>query len=138
MFPMINKKRTGLRLKSLLEERGLTPGTVQEYLSLACVQTVYRWLEGINIPCIDHLYALSVLLDVRLDELIVGDRGRERREMPGEGEGRESSEAFSSCTSCRGCRVYADYEKYVKYALCCDTMVRANNYYLCISDQTAA
>lgn len=72
MFPEIDKRVVGLRLKSILRQKKITAKDVQEYLSLSCVQTVYRWMEGINIPCIDHLYALSILLDVSMDYLVGG------------------------------------------------------------------
>ena len=72
MFPEIDKRQLGRRLKNILKEKKITARDVQEYLSLSCVQTVYRWIEGINIPCIDHLYALSVLMDVSMDYLVDG------------------------------------------------------------------
>lgn len=74
MYPMINKKQTGHRLRYLMELKDMEPKDIQEYLSLACVQTVYRWLEGINVPSVDHLYALSVLFGVPVDSLLAGNR----------------------------------------------------------------
>jgi len=73
-YPLIDKKKTGLRLKTLLQIKGFAVTDIQEYLSLACPQTVYRWFCGINIPSIDHLYALSHLLQMSLDDLIVGNK----------------------------------------------------------------
>ena len=69
-YPMINKKYTSKRLKYLLQKHHYRAKYIQEYLSLSCVQTVYRWLEGSNIPNIDHLYALSKLFHVSIDSLI--------------------------------------------------------------------
>ena len=74
MFPMIDKERTGIRLKYLMRAKGLTPRDIQKYLSLSCVQTVYRWLEGVNVPSIDNLYALAGLFRVKIDEMVVGSR----------------------------------------------------------------
>lgn len=74
MFPVIDKKKTGKRLKQIFKRYNLTPKDIQKYLSLSCVQTVYRWLEGINIPSIDHLYALSTWLELSIDEFIVGNK----------------------------------------------------------------
>lgn len=50
MIPMIDKLKTGQNLKQLLRERNITPADIAEYLHLSCVQTVYRWFEGVNIP----------------------------------------------------------------------------------------
>lgn len=76
MFPQINKKQMGQRLKRIMRRKKVAPKEVQQFLGLSCVQTVYRWMEGVNVPCIDHLYALSILLEVTLDELVAGNFGR--------------------------------------------------------------
>lgn len=73
MFPIINKKETAKRLKYLMMWNHVKPADVQEYLGLTCVQTVYRWLEGINIPSVDNLYALSQLFNIK-DECNIRDR----------------------------------------------------------------
>lgn len=77
MYPEIDKKKTGERLGDLFRLNRLKPKDIQEYLSLSCVQTIYRWLDGVNIPCIDHLYALSVLMNIPVDYIIVGKKKRE-------------------------------------------------------------
>ena len=43
-------------------------------LSLACVQSVYHWLDGQSMPTLDNLYALSDLLKVPMDMLVYGNR----------------------------------------------------------------
>lgn len=74
MFPLINKRETGVNLRRIMDLRGITPKDVQEYLGLGCVQSVYRWLEGISMPTIDNLYALSELFQVPIDEIVCGNR----------------------------------------------------------------
>ena len=61
-YPVIDKKKMGDTLKRYMKEGGLTARDVQEYLGLACVQTVYRWIGGISVPTVDNLYALSRLM----------------------------------------------------------------------------
>ena len=34
-------------------------------------QAIYKWQSGKSLPTIDNLYALSALLDVRMDEILV-------------------------------------------------------------------
>lgn len=58
-YPVIDKRKTGDTLKRYMQERGLTARDVQEYLGLACVQTVYRWTTEISIPTIDDLICCS-------------------------------------------------------------------------------
>ncbi len=74
MFPLINKRETGVNLRRLMDMRGVTAKDVQQYLGLGCVQSVYRWLDGINMPTIDNLYALSELLNVPIDAMVRGNR----------------------------------------------------------------
>lgn len=74
MFPLINKRETGVNLRRIMDTRGITPKDVQEYLGLGCVQSVYRWLDGINMPTIDNLYALSELFQVPIDAIVCGNR----------------------------------------------------------------
>lgn len=74
MYPTVDSKKTGQKIKQLMLENNLTPKDIQEYLSLACIQTIYRWLNGITIPSVDNLYALSALFNVSMDEIIQGNR----------------------------------------------------------------
>lgn len=73
MFPIIDKIRTGKRIAFWMRIHDLTPKDIQKYLSLSCVQTVYRWLDGTNIPTIDNLYALSQLFRVGMNVIVVGN-----------------------------------------------------------------
>ena len=74
MFPLIDKRETGVNLRRIMDKRGITPKDVQKYLGLGCVQSVYRWIDGINMPTIDNLYALSELFQVPIDAIVRGNR----------------------------------------------------------------
>ena len=74
MLPVINKRETGTNLRSIMDGRNLSAKDVQEYLGLGCVQSVYRWTDGVNMPTIDNLYALSELLQVPIDAIVRGNR----------------------------------------------------------------
>ena len=74
MFPIIDKKQTGINLRRIVEKRGITAKDVQQYLHLGCVQSVYRWFNGQSMPTIDNLYALSELLQVSIDTIVCGNR----------------------------------------------------------------
>ena len=98
MFPLINKRETGVNLRRIMDMRGITPKDVQEYLGLGCVQSVYRWLDGINMPTIDNLYALSELLQVPIDAIVRGNRTQIVTDV----------KSLASCES----RLCAYYEKF--------------------------
>ena len=72
-YPVIDKKKMGDTLKRYMQERAPTARDVQEYLGLACVQTVYRWIAGISVPTVDNLYALSRLMNTSVDTFISGN-----------------------------------------------------------------
>ena len=44
---------------------------VQEYLGLGAFQSVYNWFSGRTLPSLDNMYALSALLGMRMEDLIV-------------------------------------------------------------------
>ena len=73
-YPVLNKRRIAERIKLFMFCNCLKPTDIQKYLGLTCVQTVYRWLDGINIPSIDNFYALSQLFGIKVDDMLVGDR----------------------------------------------------------------
>ena len=81
MFPIIDKRKTGIHLRRLMEERDLTVRDVQQYLELGSVQSVYHWLNGISMPTVDNLYALSELFQLPMDEIVRGNRRRESDSM---------------------------------------------------------
>lgn len=74
MFPLINKRETGINLRRIMDKRGITAKDVQQYLGLGCVQSVYRWIDGVNMPTIDNLYALSELFQLPIDAIVRGNR----------------------------------------------------------------
>ena len=74
MTTTIDKVKTGQQIRLLMEKRGVTVRDVKNALSLACVQSVYHWLDGQSMPTVDNLYALSELLKVPMDVLVSGNR----------------------------------------------------------------
>ena len=64
MFPIIDKRKTGINIRRIMDMRGLTVKDVQEY----------HWINGISMPTIDNLYALSDLFHVPIDLLVCGNR----------------------------------------------------------------
>lgn len=67
----IDLKHTGSKLKNLAEKNGYRVKDIQEYLGLACPQSIYRWYNGIVLPSIDNLLRLSELFNMHMEELLV-------------------------------------------------------------------
>ena len=74
MHPIIDKRKTGINLQRIMDKRNISVKDVQNYLELNCVQSVYHWLNGISLPSVDNLYALSELFEVPVDALLCGNR----------------------------------------------------------------
>lgn len=74
MFPVINLRKTGINLRRIMDKRGITVKDVQRYLGLSSVQSIYHWLNGLTMPTIDNLYALSALFQLPIDALVCGSR----------------------------------------------------------------
>ena len=69
----ISVRRTGLRIKKMLSEAGVGVRDLQKALGLACPQSIYRWFAGTALPTVDHLYTISRLLGVSVDDLLALD-----------------------------------------------------------------
>ncbi len=70
-YPNIDMIQTGKKLKHMIDSAGYTPRMIQDYLHLSCVQPIYRWYKGLILPSVDHLFMLSELLDVHMEDLLV-------------------------------------------------------------------
>ena len=70
-YPHISPKATGRRLRYLCRAAGYTVHDLQAYCHLSNPQSVYKWFSGSTLPTLDNLYALSVLLDVPMNDIIV-------------------------------------------------------------------
>ena len=73
IYPNIDMKRTGSLLKKKVKEAGYTVKELQGKLRLSCPQPIYRWFKGKVLPSVNHLYALSQLLHVHMEELLVAE-----------------------------------------------------------------
>lgn len=73
-FPVIDMEATGARIRELRKENRLKVDEVREFLGLDSQQAIYKWQRGECMPTIDNLYALSVLFETSVDDIIRGSR----------------------------------------------------------------
>lgn len=71
MYQPIDQVKTGIKLKRMLKAAGYEVRDIQEYLHLSCPQSIYRWFKGKILPSVEHLCALSKLLNVHMEDLLV-------------------------------------------------------------------
>lgn len=72
-IPTINMKATGKNIARLREDAGIKVRDLQLLLGLATPQAIYKWQHGKNMPTIDNLVALAVILHVTVDQILVVD-----------------------------------------------------------------
>lgn len=71
MYRPIDQVQTGIKLKTMLKNAGYDVKFIQKYLHLSCPQSIYRWFQGKILPSVEHLCALSRLLGVHMEDLLV-------------------------------------------------------------------
>lgn len=71
MKTVVDQKKTGLRIKELCSQNGITVKMIQTEIVLQCPQSVYRWFYGHALPTVDHLYTIACMLKMPIDELLV-------------------------------------------------------------------
>lgn len=74
MYPVIDKKETGINIRRHMKKNNISVKCLQKYLGIGSVQSIYHWLKGISLPTLDNLYALSELFQVPIDDIICGTR----------------------------------------------------------------
>lgn len=80
IYANIDMEQSGQKIKQMIQKSGYSVKEIQNYLHLSCPQPVYRWFHGQVLPTVDHLFMLSRLLGVHMEEFLVvkGDKKRRR------------------------------------------------------------
>ncbi len=71
VYPQIDLKKTGVWLRTLCNYRGITVRDIQDYLHISSNQAIYEWFNGHTLPSVNNLLALSTLLGVSMNYLLV-------------------------------------------------------------------
>lgn len=66
----ISKLRTGMQIRNYMAARQISAVQMQEQLELESVQTIYKWLHGINMPSVQHLYDISQILEIPMEKIL--------------------------------------------------------------------
>ena len=69
--PEIDVHATGLNICSRLEAHEILKSELRLYLGYTSAEAIYRWPEGKNLPTLQNLYAISQILGVSINELLV-------------------------------------------------------------------
>ena len=70
-YPTIDPEATGRQIARLRKERGLSVRDLQDWFGFEAPQAIYKWQKGLTLPSVDNLYALSILLEVPMNAILV-------------------------------------------------------------------
>ena len=70
-FPVIDLTATGRNITRLRKAKGLSVRDIQTWYGFEEPQAIYKWQHGKCLPTVDNLVALSVLLEVPMNEILV-------------------------------------------------------------------
>ena len=70
-FPVIDLPATGANIRRLRQTRGLSVRDLQQFFGFEEPQAIYKWQRGQSLPTVDNLYALSALLGVPMNDILV-------------------------------------------------------------------
>lgn len=75
VVPSIDMRATGANITALRKAAGLTVHDLQIAFGFNSPVAIYKWVNGTTLPTVDNLLALSVLLRVKIDDIIVVGAG---------------------------------------------------------------
>lgn len=70
-YPVIDTKASGAQIKALRLAKGLTVREVQAALGFEEPQAIYKWERGASLPSTDNLLALSLLLEIPIEQILI-------------------------------------------------------------------
>ena len=70
-FPVIDLTATGRNITRQRKAKGLSVRDIQTWYGFEEPQAIYKWQHGKCLPTVDNLVALSVLLEVPMNEILV-------------------------------------------------------------------
>ncbi len=69
-IPVVDLRQTGCTIQALREARGISVKDLQAQLGFATPQAIYKWQQGVTLPTVDNLVALSAIFAVPVDAIL--------------------------------------------------------------------
>ena len=82
VYPVIDVLATGRNIMRLRQDKGLSVTDLQDFLGFEAPQAIYKWQSGKNLPSTDNLYALSVLFEVTIEDILIPRSSSEFQVLP--------------------------------------------------------
>lgn len=74
-FPTIDAAATGRNIVNLRKNHGFSVRDLQRYFGFEEPQAIYKWQRGQSLPSVDNLFALSALLNIPMNDILVPVNG---------------------------------------------------------------
>lgn len=71
LYPVINVIETGANIRRLMDERGMTTGTLRKIFGFNTPAAFYKWFDGRAMPTIDHLVVLAKIFECSIDDILI-------------------------------------------------------------------
>ena len=68
---VLDKDKTGQNLKRLIQRSGMSYDDIADHLNLNTARVIYDWVNGFKLPKIEHLVILSLLFQVKIEDILV-------------------------------------------------------------------
>lgn len=81
-YPVIDAAATGANIRRLRIRKGFSVADLQRYFGFEAPQAIYKWQTGQSLPNIDNLYALSRLLGVPMNDILVQQKNGQSDDCP--------------------------------------------------------
>ncbi len=105
-FPVIDLPATGANIRRLRQTKGLSVRDLQQFFGFEEPQAIYKWQRGQSLPTVDNLYALSAILDVPMNDILVEARHTDICSMSGRQE--PAAQPLLRCSQAR--RAWRNFE----------------------------
>ena len=70
-FPVVDIVKTGINIKYLREQAGMSVKDLQNIMGFTTPQAIYKWQWGQTLPELQNLLLMSALFDVKVEDIIV-------------------------------------------------------------------
>ena len=70
-FPTLDLKATGANIAALRKAKGYSVRDLQAFFGFEQPQAIYKWQWGQSLPSVDNLYALSLLFETPINDILV-------------------------------------------------------------------
>ena len=70
-LPVIDMMKTGQNIEKLRNDAGISVRQMQELLGFSGTHAIYKWQRGESLPTLDNIVALSSVLKVSIENILV-------------------------------------------------------------------